>query len=133
MKGLKVANSAQTTAALGVSYEFMPKTFFTVDYNYFGNLYADFDPSDRELKEDVDINEDAVQAWKVPDFATFDASVRYSFNMGSFDTTIAARMYNILNTQYIADAQDGSSHTASDALVWYGYGRTFNLSAKLRF
>jgi len=133
MKGLKVANSAQTTAALGVSYEFMPKTFLTVDYNYFGNLYADFDPSDRELGEDVDINEDAVQAWKAPDYATFDASIRYSFNMGSFDTTIAARMYNLLNTSYIADAQDGASHTASDALVWYGYGRTFNLSAKLRF
>lgn len=130
--GLKVADAAQTTAAIGVDYQFMPKTHFTVDYNYFGNLYADFDPNNRSV-DAIDPNAPVVQPWKVPDFGTFDASLRYGFKIGELDTTLIAQMYNIFNTKYIADALDGANHDAQTALVWYGYGRTFNLSAKLRF
>ncbi|WP_226789248.1 TonB-dependent receptor, partial [Polaribacter reichenbachii] len=42
IKDLKVADAAQTTAALGLLYKFWDKTSITVDYNYFANLYADF-------------------------------------------------------------------------------------------
>lgn len=130
--GLKVADAAQTTAAIGVDYQFMPKTHLTVDYNYFGNLYADFDPNNRSV-DSIDPDAPVVQPWKVPDFGTFDASLRYGFKIGELDTTLIAQMYNIFNTKYIADALDGAEHNAQTALVWYGYGRTFNLSAKLRF
>ncbi|MCK5638916.1 MAG: TonB-dependent receptor, partial [Flavobacteriaceae bacterium] len=40
--GLKVSESAQTTAALGLDWEILDRTHFTVDYNYFGNLYAQY-------------------------------------------------------------------------------------------
>ena len=43
IKGLKVSNAAQTTAALGMLYKFWDKTSITVDYNYFANLYARID------------------------------------------------------------------------------------------
>ena len=124
--GLKVADAAQTTAALGIDYQLMDKTHFTVDYNYFGNLYADFDPNDRTI-------DGAPQAWEAPEYGTFDASIRYGFKVGDFDTTLTARMHNVFDTEYIADARDGATHDAQSALVWYGYGRTFNLSAKIRF
>lgn len=126
IEGLKVSDAAQTTAALGLNWELMDKTYFTVDYNYFGNLYADFDPNDRT-------KENEPQAWKAPDYSTFDASIRYGFDFGPFDATLTARMNNVFDTEYIADARDGADHDAATALVWYGFGRTFNFSAKLNF
>ena len=126
IEGLKVSDAAQTTAALGLNWEMMDKTYFSVDYNYFGNLYADFDPNDRT-------KENEPQSWKAPDYSTFDASVRYGFDFGPFDATLTARMNNVFDTEYIADAQDGAVHDAATALVWYGFGRTFNFSAKLNF
>ncbi len=125
-KDLKVSDAAQTTAALGMDWKLLEKTHFTVDYNYFGNYYADYNPSDRT-------DQNTPQAWKAPDYGTFDASIRYGFKFGSFDATLTARMNNVLNTEYISDAIDGSNHDAATALVWYGYGRTFNFSAKIRF
>lgn len=126
MGGLKVADAAQTTAALGFDYELMPKTNFTVDYNYFADLYAQFDPNDRGT-------ENGPQAWKLPDYGTFDASIRHGFKIGDLDTTITARMNNVFNTEYISDAKDGTGSVAETATVWFGYGRTFNISAKIKF
>ncbi len=127
IKGLKVGDAAQTTAALGLNYELMDKTFFTIDYNYFGDYYADFEPNNRTTDTGT------TQPWKAPEYGLFDASIRYGFKFGEFDTTLTARMNNVFNTEYIADATDGSGHNASSASVWYGYGRTFNISAKLKF
>jgi outer membrane cobalamin receptor len=125
IEGLKVSDAAQTTAAVGMNWEIMDKTFFTVDYNYFADLYADFDPNDRGVS--------GPQAWKVPDYSTVDASIRYGFKIGDLDTVITGRMNNVFNTQYIADADDKAGSVAETALVWYGYGRTFNVSAKINF
>jgi outer membrane cobalamin receptor len=125
IEGLKVSDAAQTTAAIGMNWEVMDKTFFTVDYNYFADLYADFDPNDRGAP--------GPQAWEVPNYSTVDASIRYGFKIGDLDTVITGRMNNVFNTEYIADADDGAGSVANTALVWYGYGRTFNVSAKIKF
>ncbi len=124
--GLKVSDAAQTTAALGMDLEVMEKTHFTVDYNYFDNLYAQYDPNDRGTQG-------APQAWKAPSYGTFDASIRYGFKLGDFDATVIGRMNNVFNTEYIADALDGAGSVSQTALVWFGYGRTFNVSAKIKF
>lgn len=123
--GLKVSDAAQTTAALGFDYELMPKTNFTVDFNYFADLYARYDPNSRGSV--------GPQAWKAPDYSTFDMSIRHGFKIGDLDATLIGRMNNVFNTEYIADATDGAGSVDSTALVWYGYGRTFNISAKINF
>ncbi len=126
IEGLKVSDSPQTTAAMGMDYELMEKTHFTVDFNYFGDMWADYNPNNRTSEGEPD-------PWKVPNFTTFDASIRYGFKFGDFDTTLIARMHNVFDTIYIADARDGNGHDAATAQVWYGFGRTFNFSAKIRF
>ena len=126
LDGLKVSDAAQTTAALGMDWKIMDKTHFTVDYNYFANLYAQYDPNDRGTA-------DQPQAWKAPDYSTVDMSLRYGFKLGTLDTTITGRMMNVFDTEYIADALDGAGSASSTALVWYGYGRTFSVSAKINF
>jgi len=126
IKGLKVSDAAQTTAALGMDYKLMEKMNFTVDYNYFADLYAAYNPDSRTTPG-------TPQPWKVPDYGTFDTSIRYGFKIGDLDTTLIARMNNVFDTEYIADARDGQSNDAYSAQVWYGYGRTFNISAKIKF
>ncbi|MGJ5642754.1 TonB-dependent receptor [Formosa sp. S-31] len=126
IKDLHVGDAAQTTLALGVNYEIMADTHVLVDYNYYDNLYASFDPSDRGT-------EGAPDAWKVPAYGLFDLGLTHKFDFGGFDVMLNGRMNNVLNTEYVSDALDGTGSTASTALVWYGYGRTFSIGAKLNF
>ncbi|MDA3907412.1 MAG: TonB-dependent receptor [Bacteroidales bacterium] len=126
IEDVKVSNAAQTTAAVGFNYQVMPQTNFTVDFNYFADLYADYSPDSRT-------EPDLAQPWKIPAFSTVDASIRYGFDFGGFDAVLIARMNNVFDTEYIADARDGSASNAATALVWYGFGRTFNVSAKINF
>jgi outer membrane cobalamin receptor len=123
--GLKVSESAQTTAALGFDYELMEKTHFTMDFNYFADIYASYDPNSRGSV--------GPQAWQLPDYGTFDMSLRHGFKIAGLDTTLTGRMNNVFDTQYISDARDGAGSVSQTALVWYGYGRTFNISAKIKF
>jgi outer membrane receptor protein involved in Fe transport len=120
-----VGDAAQTTFALGLSYELTPETTFNIDYNHFADLYSDYDPSDR--------GEVGPDAWKVPSFNLFDTSIRHKFKFGNFDTSIIARVNNVFDTTYISDAQDGTDSDAATASVYYGFGRTFSVGAKINF
>ncbi|MDU8884853.1 TonB-dependent receptor [Yeosuana sp. MJ-SS3] len=126
IKDLHVGDAAQTTFALGINYKFSPKTRLIIDYNYYDNIYADFDPSDRGTQG-------APDAWKMPDYGLFDVAMTHGFEFGPFDATLTARMNNVFDTEYISDAQDGSGSTTDTALVYFGYGRTFSIGAKLNF
>ncbi|NNK28413.1 MAG: TonB-dependent receptor, partial [Flavobacteriaceae bacterium] len=126
IKDLPVGDAAQTTFALGANYKFTNETRLSIDYNYFDNLYADFDPSNRGTQG-------APDAWKVPAYGIFDAAFKHGFEFGEFDAILTARMNNIFDTEYIADALDGTGSNAQTALVYYGFGRTFSVGAKLKF
>ncbi|WP_405412156.1 TonB-dependent receptor [Maribacter sp. Asnod1-A12] len=126
IKDLHVGDAAQTTLAVGLNYDFAPQTKLIVDYNYYDNLYADFDPSDRGV-------EGAPDAWELPAYGLFDTAITHGFNFGSFNTTVTARMNNVFDTRYVTDAQDGAGSVAETALVYYGFGRTFSLGAKINF
>ena len=125
IKDLHVADAAQTTMALGLNYKFTPKTRLTVDYNYYDNIYAEFDPSDR--------GEPGPDAWQMPDYGVFDATISHRFSFGPFEARLTGRMNNIFNTEYISDALDGTNSDANTALVWFGNGRTFSVGAKINF
>ena len=121
--GLRVSDAAQTTAALGMLYKFWDKTSVTLDYNYFTDLYARID-----VLNYANASTRPDDSWKAPSYNTMDASLRHGFNLGEFDTTVTFRVNNLFDTEYVADAID-----ASDPLVFFGFGRTFSLSAKIKF
>lgn len=125
IEDLHVGNAAQTTFALGTSYKFTPKTTFAIDYNYYGDIYADYDPSNR--------TEPGPDAWKMPDFGLFDAVIRHGFDFGSFDAELTGRINNVFDTEYISDARDGADSDVFTSRVFYGFGRTFSVGAKLNF
>lgn len=126
IEDLKVGDAAQTTMALGANYEVFPGTKVRVDYNYYADFYADFDPNSRTTK-------DAPQSWKVPDYGLFDLGLTHDFKLGKLNGTIIGNINNVFGTEYIADARNGSSSTAADALVWYGFGTTYTIGTKINF
>ncbi|NLR92615.1 TonB-dependent receptor [Flammeovirga agarivorans] len=128
IKDLHVGNSAQTTAALGFDYELVKGLKLGVDYNFFGNNYADFDPTRRNDSEDRS------EAWKMEDFNVVDINIRYKFQIGKLNSTLYGNVDNLFDVEYITDAQDGADHTAQSATrVYYGLGRTWNMGMKLNF
>jgi len=124
---LKVSDAAQTTWALGLNYNLMPRTSLYLDYNYAGDIYAQYDITRRD---DETNREDS---WKLPAFHLFDLGMSHKFDLGPFDSTLSARMNNIFNVEHITDAYDGEGSTWQTATVYYGYGRTFSLGLKIRF
>ncbi|MCL6293727.1 TonB-dependent receptor [Jejuia spongiicola] len=126
IKDLHVSDAAQTAFALGANYKLSSDTRLVVDYNYYADIYADYDPSDRGTQG-------APDAWKMPDYGLFDLALNHNFKFGPFDATLTGRMNNVFDTEYISDAQDGAGSTDDTALVWFGYGRTFSVGAKLNF
>ncbi|BEG98388.1 TonB-dependent receptor [Bacteroides sedimenti] len=135
LKGIHVGNSAQTTAALGVNYEFMKGLRFGLDGNYYGRNFSNFDISVADIKSSG--VQPFSQPWRIPDAFVFDFNMNYRFKIGNLDASLNANVKNILNEKYITDAQDNGAKTGghgwSDATVFYGFGRTWSSSIKINF
>lgn len=123
-KGLKVNDAAQTTYALGLNYKVLDRTNLFLDYNYAGDLYSKFNITRSIDREDT---------WKMPAYHLVDFGFRHGFTIGDFNTTLSGKMNNIFDVEYISDAFDDGTHTATGANVYYGSGRTFSLGLKVNF
>ncbi len=126
--GLNVGDAAQTTAALGIDYEVLPRFKIGTDYNYYDRLYAFFNVENRTSQSDQGVN-----AWKMPSYHLLDVNLKYDFKLGDFNATLFAKVNNLFDTEYIADATDGTSHNFDTATVYYGFGRTWSASLRIRF
>lgn len=142
--GLRVGNSAQTTAALGVNYEVLPNLRLGFDVNHFDRNYADFNVEDRG-----DIMSRGQQSWQLPAHQLVDLNLRYRFKIAGLDATLISNINNLFNTSVIRDATDGVTMEEQlidgqltqvpiygrpeNALVYYGWGRTWTTSIRIRF
>lgn len=135
MKDVKVGGSAQTTAALGAQYEVLKGLRVGADGNFFGRNYSDYDITGATRFESGVF--DIAKPWRIPSAFTFDAHISYRFNIGNLNATWIANCNNILNEKYITDARDNGARTGGhgweDATVFYGFGRTWSTSLKIRF
>lgn len=121
---LKVGDAAQTTFALGGSYNFATSSTVYVDYNFAGDMYSSFYVDSRSTPGD--------NTWKAPSYGLFDLGLRHGFNIGEFKATLNGKINNLLNTEYISDSNDGGAG-ANSALVYYGSGRTYSVGLKVNF
>jgi outer membrane receptor protein involved in Fe transport len=69
----------------------------------------------------------------IPDAMTVDFSANYRFKIGTYDATLTGNIFNLLDQAYITDATDGADHTWKTAQVFYGFGRTWSTTLKIRF
>ena len=134
LKGIHVADAAQTTAAIGINVETLPGLKIGIDMNYYDRLYADFNLNSRTLPED-----EGVDVEKVPAYMLFDMNMYYNFKLGGLDASIFGNMNNVFNTLYISDAVEGDGDNGPyDNLgavtgYYFGFGRTLSFGIKLRF
>lgn len=124
IEDLKVGDAAQTTAAFGVQFKALEGLSLGLDYNYYDNLFASFDPTARTT-------EDVADAWEVPAYGIFDFNLTYKFSLAGLDASLYGNVYNLADTKYVADANDGGD--AANSRVYYGYGRNWNLGLRLKF
>ena len=130
LAGIRVGNSAQTTAAIGVDYQILKGFRIGIDGNYFGRNYSYFNIS--SVGTSLAPAEFA-QPWMIPDAVTFDFNANYRFKLGTYDATLVGNIFNLLDSEYITDATDGSNHDWKTSTVFYGFGRTWSVSLKMRF
>jgi iron complex outermembrane recepter protein len=127
VKDVHVGNSAQFTAAASIDYEIFKDFKMSVDYNYFGNHYADFDAVKRVTPAN------GGDSWELPEVGLIDVSFRYGFEIAGLKATLNANVYNLFDSEYISKARDGAMHTSNEAQVYYGFGRTWSTGLKVRF
>ena len=151
-QGLKVGDAAQTTAYAGVSYR-IPSTGLTAnaDLFYYGNLYADFDPTTRQSPSVVQPLE--LNATN-NGYGLLNLGISYNLKLqGDMSAVINANVYNVTNERYVAEGQeptdseraaivgdkvDDFTDAEMDALQsevsgYYGFGRTWSLSFRVIF
>lgn len=137
-KDIHVSDAAQTTGAVGINYEILPKLKIGADYNYYNRLYAQYDVEGRTKPE-----LSSIDAWVLPDYHVIDMNIKYGFKIGKLKATLYAKVNNVLNTEYIADASDNTLYdnienvvsygNESNSPVFFGFGRTWSLALKVRF
>ena len=129
VKNIHVGDAAQYTFALGADYEVLNGLKVGANYNYYTKLFASFDVLNRSEKE----GETNPDSWEMPDYGLVDLNLSYRFELGGMDATLYGNVNNLLDTEYIPDARDGSDHTWNAAEVYYGWGRTWTMSIRLNF
>ena len=134
LKGAKVGDAAQTTALLGIDQRIGSKIKFDLDYRFVDGLYADYSITDSAFTQPG--NEGALQ---LPSYGLVDLGATFYTNNG---WSLRANINNLLDEVYIAES-NSNIHSGADSVtwngvdvrnsVWFGFGRTWNVSLKYKF
>jgi outer membrane receptor protein involved in Fe transport len=130
LQGIHVGNSAQTTAAVGFNYQLLKGFRLGLDGNFYGRNYSYFSLS--SVSSSLGTS-DFSQPWQIPDATIFDLNASYRFKIATFEAILVGNIENLLDTEYITDATDGTNHDWQTSPVFYGFGRTFSTSLKIKF
>ena len=130
VKDVRVGNAAQTTFAIGGRYRFLRGVYVGIDYSHYARNYAKFSFPTMNLDAENVIE----SPWRMPAYGVLDVNAGYRFSLGKvFGAMVSANVNNLLDKEYIADAEDGAKHNEETAKVFYGFGRTFSLNLKIIF
>ncbi|MDE7129877.1 MAG: TonB-dependent receptor, partial [Alistipes sp.] len=130
LKGVKVGNSAQTTALIGATFKPMKGMRIGIDWSVYARNYAAYAISNPSMNGTASYE----TPWQIPWGNQFDLNISYGFKVGSCKATVYGNINNLFNQEYITDAYDGATHDWDSAYrVFYAFGRTFSLRLKLNF
>lgn len=132
LDGVKVGDAAQFTAFLGADYNILDNLSVDAGYRFADNLYAQFDATDIGPEGSL----------KLPSFGLVDAGLSYGLPLGDSRLSFRFNMNNVFDTTYIAESDTNNFVEAGDETydginvsnrVFFGFGRTWNLSARFNF
>jgi hypothetical protein len=136
LDGLKVGDAPQTQVAIAPSFYPVKGLMVQAVYRYYMKHYADFNPLDRD-----DIS-DRTESWQAPDYGVLDfhASYKLPVSLGPVGLSVFGHVFNALDEIYVMDAVDNSAyngfsdtHSASDAEVYLGLPRSFNVGLQFNY
>ncbi len=136
LDGLMVGDAPQTQIAIAPSVYPVKGLSLQAVYRYYMKHYADFNPLDR------DDPADRAQSWQAPDYGVLDfhAAYKLPFNVGGISLSVFGHVFNALDEIYVQDAVDNSAfngfsdtHKASDAEVYLGLPRSFNVGLQFNY
>ena len=134
LKDAKVGDAAQTTFLLGIDQRLGDKVRVDLDYRFVDNLYADYSITDSAFTQP-----DNPGALQLPSFGLVDFGASFFAGNG---WSLRANINNLLDTTYIAESNSnihaGAGSTTWEGIdvrnsVWFGFGRTWNVSLKYKF
>lgn len=154
IKGLKVGDAAQITAALGADYRILNEWSVTADWNYFNKLYTQFNPINF-----VDPEAHAKGVVGLPSYQLFDLGTSYKIHLNNNKAlNLNLMAFNLFNTGYISEmatnvqanevitnnsdpnfgktyAEAGRTYRGiADANIGFlGFGRTWSASISFEF
>jgi outer membrane receptor protein involved in Fe transport len=152
LDGIKVGNAAQTTAALGIDYEVLPRFSINPVLNYFDNLYGNLNPTSLTTAD----NKGAI---KLPGYEVLDLNLNYTWIVGNKkqnSLNFTLNIANLLDKTYIQQSltnihADDNVNSTNPSLgtyasnnrlfngvadanrVWFGFGRTWNFGIRYEF
>jgi len=137
LDGVKVGDAAQFTSRVGANYNVIKGLYVDANYFYADNLYANFNAT--SFTDSDGRNE----ALKLPSYGLLDASLTYKYNLKK-GKRITARftMNNVLDKTYISESdtnyflEDGDeawNGVNTSNHVFFGWGRSWNVSLKFNF
>ena len=140
LDGVRVGDAAQTTVALGATYEILPRFSVDANYNYYDKLYAAISPGNFSAEN----NRGALQ---LPSYGTADAGLSYKLLVGknkSNSVGFRLNVNNVFDYTYIAEAKTNifaadvptvSTYKgiATTNQVYFGFGRTWNFALRYDF
>ena len=134
LKDAKVGDAAQTVFLLGIDQQFGTKFRVDLDYRFVDGLYADYSITDSAFTEPNNPG-----ALKLPSYGLVDLGATFFANNG---WSLRANINNLFDTTYIAESNSNIHATAASTTwngidvrnsVWFGFGRTWNISLKYKF
>lgn len=135
---IKVGESAQTTASLGVSVLPIKGLKFDIDWSYVADLYANLNVNNFNKKQEAEKG-----ALKLPNYNLFDLSTSYKWHLKDKQRiTFYGHLNNVLDTYYISHSATGYHATNTSKTykgidvsnrVAFGAGRTFSLGVRYNF
>jgi iron complex outermembrane receptor protein len=120
-EGLRVGNSAQTVGFIGAHYKRIRDAYVGFRFNYFGDLYEQFDPAER--------TEGFVPVRKLPDYYLLDVYGGYYFDIADLRSRISVNVHNVLNDNFIRRSIEFNGSQQE----MYGFPINFNASFTVYF
>ena len=153
--GAKVGDAAQFTGGLTADYKIIKNLGVDLAFRYAANLYSDFSfqLDSRNWANDAQyLSPNNRGALELPSFSLFDLGIDYKIPLkDSSDIGLRLNVNNMFDTEYISEGSSSiyiddatpatnpattvSTYKGIDTrnTVWFGFGRTWNISLRYNF
>ncbi len=136
LDGVKVGDAAQFTARYGINYNPVKGLYFDINQFFVDNLYAKIDAASFD-------HPNHKGSLKLPAYSLVDASATYGFKIKKVGKlTLRLSVNNVFDKVYISESETNKFVNPGDQTwnginvnnrVFFGWGRSWSFSTKLRF